>query len=74
MNEINLSPTISLQELFTRWPATMPVFFKRHMICVGCSMAAFDTLEDAVQNYGLNWNLFLDDLQASIQADPTSEP
>lgn len=71
MNEITLTPEMRLQELFARWPETMPVFVKRRMICVGCSMAAFDTLEEAVRNYGLNWNLFVDDLQASIQAHET---
>jgi hybrid cluster-associated redox disulfide protein len=62
-----LSPDTALQALFNRWPVTIPVFIRHRMSCVGCSMAVFDTVEEAAANYGLECTALLAELQAAIQ-------
>jgi len=42
----------SLAEIMETWPQTVPFFLKHHMVCVGCQMAKFDTLEEALATYG----------------------
>ena len=72
-----LSSDTDLKVLFTRWPAAIPVFMRYRMSCVGCCMAGFDTLDDAVVNYHLEMSSFLSDLQAAIrkgQALETQNP
>jgi len=61
-----ISPEIDLKALFSRWPATIPVFLHHHLSCVGCSMSAFDTLEDALANYQLDWPTFRSELLAAM--------
>lgn len=44
----------SVADLLRAWPETIPVFLKHRMVCVGCCMAAFDSLADAAENYQLS--------------------
>lgn len=57
---------ITITELMNRWPLSVPVFIKYRMYCVGCSMAIFDTLEEAIKIYELPQKAFLEDLRAAI--------
>jgi hybrid cluster-associated redox disulfide protein len=72
MTTNEITPETILKTLFTRWPATIPVFLRHRMVCVGCTMSAFDTLEDAAFNYHLEWTPFLTELREAVQAG--SEP
>jgi hybrid cluster-associated redox disulfide protein len=53
MDLVQISPEISVSDLFARWPVAIPIFIKRQMSCVGCGMASFDTLEDVARIYGI---------------------
>jgi hybrid cluster-associated redox disulfide protein len=68
MESITIGPQLSISELLSRWPETIPVFFQNHMLCVGCSMANFDNLEDAASNYAIPWEVFHASLIAVIHA------
>jgi len=57
----------TLLEVLERWPQTLPVFLKHRMACVGCSLNAFCTLQDAVNAYHLNCDSFLVELEAAIR-------
>jgi len=70
MTETPLTLDTNLKALFDRWPAAIPVFLRRRMICVGCSMSVFDTLRDAVENYGLDGALFLAEVRAAVESSP----
>ncbi len=61
-----LSPRSSVAELLARWPQVIPVFLRHHMSCVGCSMAAFETLEDAARIYGIRYEVFSGELEKMI--------
>lgn len=67
---ISLEPNTSISDLFERWPQMIPVFIHHRMVCVGCSMAPFDSLQDAVLNYGLKLEDFMLELKETI---PTSD-
>ena len=66
MNPDIFSPNLTLKELFDRWPQAIPVFLHHRMICVGCSMSIFDTLADAMTNYGLSEAAFQAELAAAV--------
>lgn len=63
-------PTFSLEtpiaEIMQTWPQTIPVFLDQRMICVGCHLARFDTLADAIDNYNLSANMFMRRLTEAI--------
>lgn len=69
MSHIDLQdPELSLQDLMTRWPDTIPVFLKHRMLCVGCVFTRFHTLTDACQEHGLDEQSFRAELEAVIAA------
>jgi len=57
---------ISIAEILHNWPQTVQVFLDHRMICVGCHMSRFDTLADAIENYNLSADKFVQILNEVI--------
>ncbi len=57
-------PDQTVAELLANWPATIAVFLRRRMACVGCVMARFETLHEAAVSY----HIPTDELRAEIHA------
>lgn len=68
-----ISPNSSIADLLTLWPQTVPVFLKHKMSCPGCSMSAFETLEDAAHIYHVDLKQIIDDLSQTIQETTMQE-
>jgi hybrid cluster-associated redox disulfide protein len=47
-------PDLPIADLLRRWPETMPVFIARGMLCVGCMVGPFHTIDDACSEYGID--------------------
>jgi len=56
----------TVAEVHQRWPQTIPIFLRHDMKCVGCTMAAFETLDDVTKIYGLPLESFLAELRQEI--------
>ena len=65
-NSISLQMTIS--EILDHWPEIIPIFLNHRMACVGCSLADFMTLEDALDIYHLNKESFIEEIENAIQS------
>ena len=57
-------------EVLARWPQTIPVFFRHHLICVGCAMSRFETLGEIAAIYNLDLSGFLAELRQVIETTP----
>jgi hybrid cluster-associated redox disulfide protein len=64
MNKMSdgIPPDITLSDLMRSYPSAISVLLRYKMDCVGCNMAAFDTLAEAAANYGLNLHQLLDEI------------
>ena len=63
----------TLDEIMVRWPATIEVFVRHRMLCVGCLIGPFHTVADACAAYDLDEAAFWDELAAvSPGPAPTS--
>jgi hybrid cluster-associated redox disulfide protein len=58
---------MTISEILDRWPEIIPIFINRRMACVGCSLADFMTLEDALEIYHLNMESFIEEIENAIQ-------
>lgn len=59
----------TVAEVLDAWPQTIRVFLNHRMRCVGCAMAGFDTIAEAVANYGGALEPFVAELaRAAAQA------
>jgi hybrid cluster-associated redox disulfide protein len=60
---------LTVAALLATQPATIHVFLRRRMACVGCVFAPFETLQDAARAYDMPLDAFLDDLAGAIRRD-----
>ena len=63
----SISVQMTISEILDRWPEIIPIFINRRMACVGCSLADFMTLEDALEIYHLNMESFIEEIENAIQ-------
>lgn len=68
--ENKILPESRIGDLMRKYPGAIPVFLRHRMVCVGCWMAKFDTVADAVWNYGLDMETFLWELNQSVYSSP----
>ena len=67
-------PDLTLEDLMARWPATIAVFLRHNMLCVGCMIGPFHTVIDACAEYGLEVDAFYAELAASITPSQSTKP
>lgn len=48
-----LRANMTMHEIMKRWPRTVPVIIAHRMHCVGCPIAGFHSLEDAIDEHRL---------------------
>jgi len=63
-----IHPAATVAELIRRYPRAAAPFLRRRMACVGCAMAAFDTLGEAAAIYGIDFGAFIVELECSTRA------
>lgn len=56
-------PDLPLDTLMTQWPATIAVFLRHQMLCVGCMVNPFHTVIDGCLEYGLDEEVFRAELR-----------
>jgi len=60
---------LTVTELLGLWPQAAPVFIRRRLACVGCSLARFDRITDVAGNYGLDLSGLVDELRRTIERE-----
>jgi hybrid cluster-associated redox disulfide protein len=66
MSTIALTSDTMVDEVMTRWPATIRVFLDHRMKCVGCPITSFHSIEDASRAHELNPAAFLSALKGAV--------
>jgi hybrid cluster-associated redox disulfide protein len=61
-------PDLPIADLLRRWPETMSVFIARGMLCVGCMIGPYHTIDDACIEYGIDPERLLAELRDAIMA------
>lgn len=60
-------PKLTLGNLMLLWPETTKVFLRHKMLCVGCMVTSFHTVEDACLEYDLDEAVFRAELQKAVE-------
>lgn len=53
MRMLDKLPVTAVDEVMRRWPATLAVFIRFDMKCIGCPIAPFHSVEDACREHAL---------------------
>jgi hybrid cluster-associated redox disulfide protein len=68
---------MTMDEIMRLWPATIPVILHHHMMCAGCPIAPFHTVDEAICAHGMDGERFRRDLADAIarqEEKPASNP
>ena len=55
-----------IDEVLNRYPELASIFVRHHMICVGCAIARFHSIQDAALTYQTDPDLFLREMQLRV--------
>jgi hybrid cluster-associated redox disulfide protein len=67
-----LDPDMPVDEIMRRWPATIRVFMRHRMLCIGCPIGVFHTVTDACIAHELDQHAFETELLAAMRGDPAA--
>ena len=56
----------SIKEIVTEFPESVEIFAQFGLGCIGCAMAAFETLEQGAVAHGIDVDNILDALNAKV--------
>ena len=59
----------TVEDLLKKWPETADVFNRYGMACVGCVVAPFYSVGNAIEIYNLDRDEFLDALLQAIKSE-----
>lgn len=54
MEKQKIAKNMTLGEVVSKYPEAVEVMFKKGMHCVGCHVAAFETIEQGAKAHGMN--------------------
>lgn len=50
---------MSVDEVMREWPQTIQVFIKNHMLCIGCALATYHSVDYAANEHDLDTPVLL---------------
>lgn len=72
---LTIDPEMTVDEIMRRWPATIRVFIRNRMLCIGCPIGVFHTVKDACDAHRIDEDNFSGELLAAMRKDDlTSGP
>jgi hybrid cluster-associated redox disulfide protein len=65
-----IDSTTLVDAVMRRHPATIAVFLRLRLHCVGCPIGAFHSVADAAREHGIDAGVLLGELRASLDVRP----
>ncbi|MHB2169533.1 DUF1858 domain-containing protein [Alsobacter sp. R-9] len=59
---ITITSDLLVNDLMTRWPATIRVFLDYKFLCIGCPFGDYHSIEYACEEHNVSTELFVTDL------------
>ena len=64
--KVPLDPTMTIDAVMRRWPSTIGVVIRHRMLCAGCPVGIFHTIEEACRAHSVDEQSFRGALLAAI--------
>ena len=62
-----ITKSTKFREIVEKYPETFPVFQQYGIHCIGCAMAAFETVEEGARAHGIDVKKFVEDLNKAVR-------
>lgn len=66
---LTIDSEMTVDEIMRRWPATIRVFIRNRMLCIGCPIGVFHTVKDACAAHDLDEESLSRELLAAMTSD-----
>ena len=74
MRRTTPDPDMPVDEIMRRWPATIRLFLRYRMLCVGCPIGVFHTVTDACDAHGVDRDALEAELLAASRSHHSRHP
>ena len=68
---MTITKEMPIAEIVEKYPATIGVFFSHGLMCIGCSAARFENLEQGARAHGIDVDSMVEALNAAVQEENT---
>ncbi len=65
--KMHITKDMPINDIFTKYPETVPVFQDHGLHCIGCFAASFETLEQGAAAHGMDIKKLVEDLNAAVK-------
>jgi hybrid cluster-associated redox disulfide protein len=62
MSEMSITKEMPIGDVVKSHPETVPVFMKHGLHCIGCAVAAFESIEEGAVAHGIDVEALMKDL------------
>ena len=66
-SEETIKKDMPIGDVVTKHPETIEVFLKHGLHCIGCHVAAYESLEEGAKAHGIDAKKLLEDLNKAIK-------
>lgn len=61
-----INKNMSIEDIVTKYPETIPIFERHGLGCVGCQAALFESIEQGAEIHGIDVSALIDDLNKVV--------
>ncbi|MGB9784058.1 MAG: DUF1858 domain-containing protein [Moorellaceae bacterium] len=66
---MTITKSMSITEVVSKYPETIPVFMQHGMGCLGCAAARFENIEQGALAHGIDVDSLIADLNRAVEKD-----
>ena len=63
---MKITKDLNLSQVVRDYPATVPVFLRHGLMCIGCAAARFESIEQGALAHGLDVDALITDLNEAV--------
>ena len=67
-----IDPSMTIDEVMRRWPATLKVMLRNRMLCIGCPIAIFHSVADVCDAHGIDREILAGELLEAMRKQATA--
>ncbi len=71
MPDRQVTKEMPIGDVVRKFPETIPVFMKHGLHCIGCAVAAFESIAEGAAAHGIQVDPLIDDLNTAAQETKT---
>ncbi|WP_027405721.1 DUF1858 domain-containing protein [Anaerovibrio sp. RM50] len=64
---MTITKDMSIMEVVTKYPDTVPVFMESGMGCIGCAAAHFENIEQGASAHGIDIDKLMEGLNSVVE-------